>query len=309
MRIFLFSLAALAVLGRSWAAEDLIVQSFEAPPGGKLVMKVDRGSIRITTGPAAQAEIRVERELRRVSASRAAGLFAEHPIEMDSSGGVITVRADRPKTRGWGWFRRDPLASMRVAYVVQIPARFDADVQTAGGNLEINDLTGRVRARTAGGSVTVNRVHGPADVGTSGGNIRIDQLEGSLAASTSGGNITADAVRGAVEARTSGGSIRLAGVDGPVRASTAGGNVSAELTQAPSSGCELRTAGGNVSLTLPASAAFDLEARTSGGRIESDFAEDLSRDRRSGRLSGQVNGGGPEVVLSTSGGNVAIRRR
>jgi hypothetical protein len=64
-----------------------------------------------------------------------------------------------------------------------------------------------------------------------------------------------------------------------------------------------------VQITLPKSAAFSLDAGTSGGRVD---ASGLTLTLASGgvgksKLAGTVNGGGPKIVLRTSGGDIRIR--
>jgi DUF4097 and DUF4098 domain-containing protein YvlB len=90
-------------------------------------------------------------------------------------------------------------------------------------------------------------------------------------------------------------------------ARTSGGNVSATLNEQPKGDCALKTSGGNVSLIIPEKLALDVKASTSGGSIHSDFPGDMNKSKT--KLTAQLNGGGPEMLLETSGGNVNIRKR
>ena len=103
-----------------------------------------------------------------------------------------------------------------------------------------------------------------------------------------------------------GGNIRVNAAFGPVSARTSGGNVSARLNEQPKGECALKTSGGNVSVTLAQNLAVDLNAQNSGGSIHSDFPGDINKQKT--RLVAQSNGGGPGLVLQTSGGNVDIRK-
>ncbi len=94
---------------------------------------------------------------------------------------------------------------------------------------------------------------------------------------------------------------------GPVMARTSGGNVSAKLNEQPKGDCALKTSGGNVELMIPEKLALDVRASTSGGSIRSDFPGEMNKSKT--RMTAQLNGGGPEMVLETSGGNVNIRRK
>jgi hypothetical protein len=70
---------------------------------------------------------------------------------------------------------------------------------------------------------------------------------------------------------------------------------------------EISTSGGSISLAVPADFKADIEATTSGGRVACDLP--VAGKIKSSSIKGKVNGGGPEVVLRTSGGNIEVARR
>ena len=82
--------------------------------------------------------------------------------------------------------------------------------------------------------------------------------------------------------------------------------MSAHLTAQLSKDCVLKTSGGNIDLTLANALRFNLNAHTSGGRISSDFPGEFNKQKT--KLTAQINDGGPEFSLETSGGNVTIRK-
>ena len=308
------------------AEQDIITKSFTAKPGGKLHMRVDRGSIKISAGTSDEVGIKVVRELRRASDSKAREVYAMHRIEMSQSGDSVSIIADNPhKNRGFGLFSSNPFNNLHVEYTISVPSRFDLDVRTAGGNIAISDIEGmvsantsggnlnlgtiigEVRAHTSGGNITLEGSNGNADLHTSGGDLRIGEIKGDLLAKTSGGNISLDRVQGSTRAETSGGDIRVKEAYGPIMARTSGGNVSARLSEQPKADCALKTSGGNVSVTLADKIALDLTARTSGGSVHSDFPGDMNKQRT--KLVAQINGGGPELALETSGGDIEIRKK
>ena len=96
-----------------------------------------------------------------------------------------------------------------------------------------------------------------------------------------------------------------------ITARTSGGSVSAYLTAQPAGDSSLTTSGGSVTVYLADDIAVDLDARTSGGSARTDFDvlahgdEDHSRHR----IAGSLNGGGPELYLRTSGGNIRVLRQ
>lgn len=324
----LFSALLLPALPALGAEKDIINKSFNAKPGDTLYMKVDRGSIKVLTSNSDKVDIKVVRELRRASDSKAREIYDLHKIDFSQDGNTVRIEADNKQKGGTGWFKNafnNPFNNLHVEYTISIPSRFDVDLRTSGGNIDIQDLEGVVKAHTSGGHLALGSIKGDinahtsggnikveggtgnADVHTSGGNLTIGNIDGDLKARTSGGNITLAHIHGSIDAETSGGHIKVTEALGPINASTSGGNVTAELANQPSADCSLRTSGGNINVTLTEKVAVDLNARTSGGRVNSDFSGDYNKQRT--RLVAKINGGGPGLTLETSGGNVDVRKK
>ncbi len=304
------------------AEQDVITKSFPVKSGGKLIMNVDRGSIHITTSDSETVVVRVTRELKDSSDAEARKVLEQHKIEMSSTDNEVRIEARAPE-KLFGF--RNPFNRLRVDYTVAIPARFDIEVKSAGGNIEVADLQGQAKVRTSGGNLKLGAIKGPikaytsggnitltksegdADVNTSGGDLRLGEIQGNLVAHTSGGRITLEKTKGSVKASTSGGDIHVQDAYGAVTANTSGGNVSAQLNAQPPADCSLKTSGGDVEVVLASNLALDVEAHTSGGRVTSDFPGTLNRERT--RLTARLNGGGTGLALETSGGNVTIRSK
>jgi DUF4097 and DUF4098 domain-containing protein YvlB len=304
------------------AEEDITTKSFTVKPGGKLLMKVDRGSIHVTTSSNDKVDVRVVRQLKKVSAAQAREVFQQHKIDITGTDNEVNITAGNPRK---GVRFKDPFNHLQVDYTIAVPRRFDVDLKTSGGNIQLADLEGEAAVRTSGGNIELSSIQGPVSADTSGGNValrkgqgnaslhtsggdvRASEVEGNLVAETSGGSVIVEKVKGSVKATTSGGDVRVNEASGPVTAHTSGGNVSAKLSEQPAGASSLKTSGGNVEVKLGENLALDLNAHTSGGSIHSDFPGTLNKQKTS--LSGQINGGGPKLVLETSGGNVEIRKQ
>ena len=301
------------------AEQDVINKSFTANAGGTLSMNVDRGSIKIVTAKGDKVEIEVVRELKRASAEKAREAFDQHKIDFAQDGDTIRIEADNN-----GGFK-SLFNNMQVEYTVTVPAKFNVELRTAGGNIAVDDLDGQAKVQTSGGNLDFGVITGEIDARTSGGNIKIKgggknvkvqttggsvaigNVDGDLAVKSSGGNLTLEHIKGAIEAQTTGGSIKIASAGGPIKAASSGGNVSAELTDQASGECTLKTTGGSIKVAVPEKIAVDLNASTSGGEVTSDFDGEFNKQRT--KLVAKINGGGPQMKLSTSGGNVDIRKR
>jgi putative adhesin len=104
---------------------------------------------------------------------------------------------------------------------------------------------------------------------------------------------------------------RVTNLDGAARVETFKGDIRVEFARF-SRASRFETHKGEIEVRLPKDSRFDLDAQASRrGDIESDF-EALSRARysrhlRESRVSGAINGGGPELRLTTSRGTLRIR--
>ena len=295
------------LLALSANATTVATRTFGVAVGGSLVVDTDIGSIQVSTTASTSVEVVVEGSGRRLE---------ELEVEMSENEGTVTVVGDFPGKQVWG---RKP----RVRFEISIPREFDIDLRTAGGSIRVGDLVGEARVKTSGGSLDLGEIDGPVwgrtsggsirvdgctqavDVHTSGGSITIGDVVGDLKAHTSGGSISLGEVGGDIEARTSGGSVRIAAAGGTVNATSSGGSVTAVLTGQPSGDCQLKTSGGAVHVTIAEHLSLDISATCSGGRVNSDLQlTDVEQSKRS--LRGALNGGGPDLVLHTSGGGVTI---
>ncbi len=298
-------LAGFFALTCSAAPRDVLERAFEVGPGGTLRIQLDRGAIHVKTAESDRVEVTIVRELKRGSEAQGREAFEAHKVELRQDGNTVSVHTET--ARHFRLFRRNPANRLQVECTVTIPKRFNVNLGTAGGNIEIASLEGTVEASTAGGSIHLLGARGDVHLQTSGGNLHAGRVEGSLRAQTSGGSIVVDSAAGAVEAETSGGNIEILDAQSTVSARTAGGNLSARWTRQPKGNSVLRTSGGNVTATLGDGVGAAIAARTSGGNIHSDFPGQANRDRS--QLTAQANGGGPDLLLETSGGNITIRRR
>ena len=69
-------------------------------------------------------------------------------IESDSTN--VIIKGQHTTTSNWGWNN-----SLRVKFTITVPHKYNIDVDTSGGSININDLTGDVLAQTSGGSIKI----------------------------------------------------------------------------------------------------------------------------------------------------------
>jgi DUF4097 and DUF4098 domain-containing protein YvlB len=164
----------------------------------------------------------------------------------------------------------------------------------------------------------VGDVGGNADVATAGGDVEVGRVMGTADLRTAGGDIEVMSATGEVSAKTAGGDIQLSEIKGSVEAETAGGDIEVELTPSGKRGSVLETKGGDIVLYIPANAKVTIEAeiRIHHGEWEeeeydifSDFKpESKDRNKRGIRAKYVLNGGGPRIRLETMHGDIKIQK-
>jgi DUF4097 and DUF4098 domain-containing protein YvlB len=202
--------------------------------------------------------------------------------------------------------------------------------RSGSGDIEAEGCVvgGLLDLQTEFGSVTAENVAADRVVARSGsGEIRIEEagLSGSLDLETNFGDVTAvgvDAV--SYRLKSGSGNLTLNGCSGSLDLQTEFGDIEvqdaidAQLTLKTNSGGvtfsgSIRAAGehrvesefGDVRVVLPTDAAFDLDAETEFGSIETDFAVTVSEFEEK-HIMGEVNGGGPPLVVRTNSGSVTL---
>ena len=94
------------------------------------------------------------------------------------------------------------------------------------------------------------------------------------------------------------------GVRGSLEARAGSGEISAEGD--PRGGWIVHTGSGSVRLRLALDAAFDLNAHTSSGSISLNRPVTVQGTIGRKEVRGKVRGGGPEIEVQTSSGNIEI---
>jgi hypothetical protein len=299
----------------SWT--ETYVWTGPAREGGKLILRADMGSVEITPRSGNRIECRVvlraytgsEEIARRVfDAYRLSARFIE--------GGGVYLNGELSGPR-----HRDPASE--AEFDIKIPARFNLDVQTqggdigvegalqgearlttAGGDIHATEISGTSRIETAGGGITLGTLGARAEVRTAGGIIHIGNVRGDATLETSGGGIQVGQVDGALRAATAGGDVVIAGAAGQVVAQTAGG----QIQVGPTGGSvRAETAGGSIRLR---GARGRVVAETTGGSIDLlQLAAGVRASTSAGRILAQFDATAKTFAasqLETSMGDVYV---
>lgn len=165
-----------------------------------------------------------------------------------------------------------------VTFEVYIPRRGNyryEQISSVSGNVEVSDVSGRLRAKSVSGDVIVRDVKGPVDISSVSG------------------------------------SVRARGVAGAVSAKSMSGDVEVALTQLEGEGVmQFSSMSGSVRLKLPSALDASIEMSTSTGSLKTDFPLHVeSRRYGPGRQAhGQIGKGLRHLRLKSYSGDVSLMR-
>ena len=280
-------------------------REFRVAAGGKLTLDLETGGGVKITGTGGSA----------VSISYKLSCSPDCQISFDQSGNDVRVETNFPRT--------GRNQNSDGDFEIRVPSRFDVALDSMGGRLEIDGVTGTFTGETKGGEITLHKVEGEAKLRTMGGEIRVTEsaIDGSV--HTMGGEVTIEDVQGDLKGSSMGGNVRYKNVrrvDGrlgspphvagdaseitpeTVQISTMGGEINTE--DAPD-GADVMTMGGDINVK---SARRFVRAKTMGGDIRVDSVDGwVQATTMGGNLDVTVTGGGGDVTLTSMSGTVVLR--
>ena len=192
--------------------------------------------------------------------------------------------------------------------------RGEATFETGGGDVFAQEVGGLVRASTMAGSIRIHRAGSAVIASTGGGPIDVGQAQGWVTAKNSAGPVQVGSAQG-VSCESGGGGVQLANISGGVRVSTAIGSIIAGLLAGkPMADSFLSTGSGDITVFIPSNVGVTIRAQNelsdSIRRIVSDFPGIRVRVEGGQVIAeGPVNGGGPVLRISGTGGTIFIKRQ
>ena len=286
-----------------WAGSDAYHEDFHSThalsAGGRVSVESFNGSIEVLGWEQDSVEVSGTKN----ASSRDA--LNSIRIDVDSTPGVVRIRADRPSGPHW---------QSGVRFAIRVPHKAMLDsIATSNGRIQVEDVEGTARLHTSNGAIRMSRLKGELEARTSNGAIEADDLKGNVNLHTSNGQIRAEASGGVFEAATSNGGIdaRLSDSKGawPVRLETSNGRIELTLDSKQLPDVRASTRNSSIELRLPVGASARVRASTSHAPITVEFDELRSEGRREHpQLEGTIGAGGPLLDLESSNGPIRIRK-
>lgn len=200
-----------------------------------------------------------------------------------------------------------------VSVDIQVPFKYDLELETMGGDIILREIEGRISGETMGGEIELYNLKGNVNLTTMGGEINVEDCDLDGKVETMGGEISLRDVIGDLDASTMGGEVTYRNVKRrderddarEVKISTMGGEIAVD--DAPG-GANVSTMGGEIHIR---SAEKYVKAKTMGGEINIDKIDGGVEATTMGgdinvRMVGDPDEYNRDVELSSMGGDIIL---
>lgn len=261
------------------AVADVWNKAWGVTGTAQIFVSADDGNIRVETGDFKEVQAQIEAVGWRISDDEVRVLASQE-------GNRINLQIKVPNQHFSISFRRS------ISIELTIPRNAELDLKTGDGNISTQAVDGFLRAETGDGNLNVGAANGDIRLHTGDGNITGEGLAGMLAADTGDGNIVLEGRFHVVDVHTGDGNVEVTAQQGSRLASA----------------WKIGTGDGNVVLRLPDGVGADLDAHTGDGHVRIDFPVTISGKVKESRVQGPMNGGGPQLTVSSGDGDIRIAK-
>ncbi|MGC1206841.1 MAG: DUF4097 family beta strand repeat-containing protein [Ornithinimicrobium sp.] len=218
--------------------------------------------------------------IRPRDVSRSLDVTAAEQAVVDHTPGRLTVKLKPPRLVGWF------TDGGAVDITIEVPIGCELDLVTAMGDIQchgefasatLETAMGHIRidhcqdlkAKTAMGDVTAERVAGAANIRTSSGVIRIEEIDGEALVQNGNGDTSIDSITGTAHLKAGNGNITLEHAGTDVIATSACGNIAlGEVTQGT---VTAQSASGSIGIGVREGSAAWLDLSAKYGRAHNDL--------------------------------------
>jgi hypothetical protein len=266
--------AAGALAGATPASAATLTESFDQTyaltAGGALDVVNSNGAITVEVWDRPQVRVEAVKTAKAATEERAHELMRSLRIDVTPSAGRLRVETHTPQSEGFfSWLFGGFGGSADVEYHLHVPRQVVLLAETTNGSVEVAGTEGQARLRSTNGSLRATGTHGNLDLETTNGRIEVRQAVGG------------------------------------VRGETTNGRVEVELTRVEDR-IALESTNGSLTVRVPSTLRATLDAGTTNGHVRSDLPVAGSSGTSRHHLRGTINGGGPEMRLSTTNGSIQI---
>ena len=278
----------------------MIEKRFDVREGQALVIDTEHADVEIETGDVDEAYVRVSLDSNRMES--AVERFEEMNFQVEMVGDEVRVISE-PLRSNWNWNGR-----FALDVFVTIPERFNANLTTTHGDVELDDLNGIVLLNTTHGDVSASTIRGAKiSLKSTHGDIEADAL---ISDQVSVNTTHADIEVGEVSsqkflAKTTHSDVIVKYLSSDSDITTSHGDI--EITLTDDFSAELNTTHGDVMVLVPSDISADLDLKAPQVRVASGFAFDGNVKKDD--VTGRINSGGKLIKARTTHGSVHLKNK
>lgn len=261
------------VLSSPEGLEKETSKTLDFSPGERLSIETYKGTIHLTSWERDKIEIQATIEApREVSAEYGEEIVEATRVDIRRTRSGVSIRSNYEDVRPQRRFFGSYTNRPYVHYEIRAPRSLDLKIDDHKSEIEIYGFEGALKLETHKGTIEGRDLSGELRIETHKGIVKLTSVRGGLELETHKGNIYVEA--DSIESRT-----------------------------------RLNTHKGTIELSLPESQSATVRADLSK---RADFRSDFGLDRKKrsrNRFDADLNGGGPEIYVTSHKGDIRLSRR
>jgi DUF4097 and DUF4098 domain-containing protein YvlB len=172
--IFLISLQVHSIYATT--VRDTFKKTMRFESGGFLSLSNRNGNVEIYAWDRNEVELNAYITVKAADRETAEKLRQQLNIDIKESSDEIIIDTDYPGVKGggfFGWLFGNSKNSISVQYELRVPQETDLNIHTTNGNVEVEEVAGRLRLESTNGGINGTDVIGLARCATTNGNIKM----------------------------------------------------------------------------------------------------------------------------------------
>lgn len=281
----------------AYAPDEVVFdRTFPVQSGEHVAVDVRHADVRVASSDVDNGRVQVVLRGRDMEQARA---FLEHlNFTIDYESGDLSIRTD---PRG-NW--NGSTGGAHIDVIASVPERFDADLDVAHGDVDVDVLEGTLAFDVAHGDLEGGSLSGSTlDITMRHGDVEFERLGSDrIRIDVQHGDLEVDAAANEIDVRIAHGDVEIQALTGSPRIRAEHGDISVRLTGNPGGAFENRH--GDIDLRTGPSVGADIDFEGSDVDVSADYVFEGSR--RDKAVSGRINGGGARLTARTTHGDVNL---
>lgn len=294
--------------------EEKFQQTEKLALDGKVYLQNISGNIKVLTWNKEEVNIDALKISKAGTLEKAKENAALVKIEVSRNDGRLEILTKYPE--GSSRHEHGSL-NVSVTYNLTVPAKAEVEIRDVSGDVSGENIGGYAKLESVSGDVVIVKAAKGGVFNTVSGDVSASDISGDLKIKAVSGDIKLTRAAGSVNAETVSGDVEIKGLSGAksVDINVLSGDVTFDGVLEKEGRYTFQSHSGDITVTLPESAAFDFSCKSFSGDISSDFKVivemmgSLKHGHARPEIRGQVNGGGPDLSLTTFSGDINLKKR